>query len=172
VPLGPFLSKNFGSIVSPWVVTLEALQPFRTGSPVQDPEVLPYLKFTGEKSYDINLEVWLQPEGSFAHKICTSNHKYLYWTMAQQLAHHTVNGCNLNVGDLCASGTISGPDPGSYGSMLEICWNGTKPLELSGGVSRSFIEDNDSISMKAFAEKDGLRIGFGECITKVLPAKP
>ena len=171
VPLGPFLSKNFGSVVSPWVVTMEALQPFKTAGPVQETEVLPYLKFSGDKSYDIKLEVCLQPEGDVPQEICESNHKYLYWNISQQLAHHTVNGCNLNIGDLCASGTISGPEPGSFGSMLEICWNGSKPLVLNDGKTRTFIDDKDTIIMKAFAVKDGLRIGFGECATTILPAK-
>ena len=171
VPLGPFLAKNFGSIISPWIVTLEALDPFRVDTPTQDPEVLPYLKYTGKKSYDIHLEVLIQPENGSENKVCHSNFKYMYWNMAQQLAHHTVNGCNVNVGDMMASGTISGPTPESYGSMLELSWKGTKPLKLSDGSERKFILDNDTIIMRGYCKNNVVRIGFGDCITKVLPAK-
>lgn len=170
VPLGPFLSKSFGSVISPWVVTLDALEPFRTSGPVQDVEVLPYLKYKGKKSFDINLEVLMQPQGSDAITVCRSNTKHLYWNMSQQLAHHTVNGCNINVGDMYASGTISGPTPDSFGSLLELTWKGTKPLAFPGGITRKFIEDHDTVIMHAFAEKDGLRVGFGEAVTKILPA--
>ncbi len=171
VPLGPFLGKNFGSVISPWIVTLDALEPFRTEGPKQDPKVLPYLEFEGKKNYDINLEVFIQPEGKKESKVSKSNFKYMYWNMCQQLAHQTVNGCNINVGDMYGSGTISGPTPDSYGSMLELSWKGTKPVKLNDGSERKFIQDNDTIIMKGFGEKDGLRIGFGECVTKVLPAK-
>ena len=170
VPLGPFLAKNFGSSVSPWVVTLEALEPFRTSSPAQDPEVLDYLKFEGDKNYDIQLEVLLQPENGEENVIAKSNFKFMYWNMAQQLAHHTVNGCNVEVGDLYASGTISGKDEKSYGSMLELTWRGTKPLQLKDGSERKFINDNDTIIMRGFSEKDGKRVGFGEVSGKILPA--
>ncbi len=171
VPLGPFLAKNFGSSISPWVVTLEALEPFRTASPVQDPEVLDYLKFEGDKNYDINLEVYLQPENGEENLISESNYKYMYWNMTQQLAHHTVNGCNLEVGDIYASGTISGSDPKSFGSMLELTWRGQNPITLNNGQERKFIEDNDTVIMKAWAEKDGVRVGFGEVSGKIIPAK-
>ncbi|MBB4807770.1 fumarylacetoacetase [Chryseobacterium defluvii] len=171
VPLGPFLAKNFGSSVSPWVVTLEALEPFRTSSPVQEPEVLDYLKFEGDKNYDINLEVYIQPENGEENLICESNYKHMYWNMTQQLAHHTVNGCNVEVGDLYASGTISGSDPKSFGSMLELTWRGQNPLQLSNGQERKFIEDNDTVIMKAWAEKDGVRVGFGEVSGKIIPTK-
>lgn len=171
VPLGPFLAKNFGSSISPWVVTLEALEPFRTASPVQDPEVLDYLKFEGDKNYDINLEVYLQPENGEENLISESNYKYMYWNMTQQLAHHTVNGCNLEVGDIYASGTISGSDPKSFGSMLELTWRGQNPITLNNGEERKFIEDNDTVTMKAWAEKDGVRVGFGEVSGKIIPAK-
>lgn len=171
VPLGPFLGKNFGSTVSPWVVTLEALEPFRTKSPKQVPEVLNYLKFNGDKNFDINLEVYLKPENGEDNLISQSNFKYMYWNMAQQLAHHTVNGCNVEVGDLYASGTISGKDKTSYGSMLELTWRGTNPLTLKDGSERKFINDNDTITMKGWAEKDGVRVGFGEVSGKILPAK-
>jgi len=172
VPLGPFLSKNFGSIISPWIVTLDALEPFRIAGPVQEPAVLPYLQFSGKKNFDINLEVWVKPEGIDEKRVCLSNYSNLYWNIAQQLAHHTVNGCNMNVGDLCASGTISGPQPGSFGSLLELTWNGKNPIDYGDGKERYFLEDNDIVSMKAYAEKDGLRIGFGECVTRILPATP
>lgn len=171
VPLGPFLAKNFASSLSPWIVTLDALQPFKVAGPEQDPKVLSYLEFSGDKSYDINLQVYLQPEGSEENLICESNFKYMYWNMAQQLAHHTVNGCNIRCGDLMGSGTISGPTPNSYGSMLELAWKGTKPLKMSDGTERKFIQDNDTVIMRGYSEKNGVRIGFGEVSTKVLPAK-
>lgn len=171
VPLGPFLGKNFGSVVSPWIVTLDALEPYRTAGPTQEPKVLPYLEYTGDKNYDINLEVFIKPEQGEENKVCRSNYKYLYWNMCQQLAHHTVNGCNINVGDLYASGTISGPTPDSYGSMLEISWKGTRPLKLSDGSERKFINDNDTIIMRGYCDNGTSRIGFGECITTVMPVK-
>ena len=171
VPLGPFLAKNFGSSVSPWVVTLEALEPFRTSSPTQDPEVLEYLKFEGDKNYDINLEVYIQPGNGEQNLISESNYKHMYWNMAQQLAHHTVNGCNVEVGDMYASGTISGSDPKSFGSMLELTWRGQNPITLSNGEERKFINDNDTVTMKAWAEKEGIRVGFGEVSGKIIPAK-
>ena len=170
VPLGPFLGKNFGSSVSPWVVTLEALNRFRTVSPVQEPEVLDYLEFDGDKNYDINLEVYIQPENGTETLISQSNYKYMYWNMAQQLAHHTVNGCNVEVGDMYASGTISGENPRSFGSMLELTWRGQNPLELDNDGERKFIEDNDTVIMRGYAEKDGIRVGFGEVTGKILPA--
>lgn len=171
VPLGPFLAKNFGSSISPWIVTLDALEPYKVPGPKQDPKVLNYLEYSGDKSYDINLQVYLQPNNGEENLICQSNYKHMYWNMAQQLAHHTVNGCNIRCGDMLASGTISGDQPNSYGSMLELSWNGTKPLKLSDGSERSFIEDNDTVIMRGYAKKNGVRIGFGEVITKILPAK-
>lgn len=170
VPLGPFLAKNFASTISPWIVTLDALEPFRVASPKQKPEVLDYLKFKGKKNYDINLEVYLQTEKGKETLICQSNFKFMYWNMCQQLAHHTIGGCNVRIGDLCASGTISGEAPNSYGSMLELTWRGTKPLTLKDGSERKFIEDNDTVIIRGFGEKDGIRIGFGECVGKILPA--
>jgi len=171
VPLGPFLAKNFASSISAWIVTLDALEPYKVDGPVQDPEVLPYLKYEGQKSYDIHLEVLIQPENGEESKVCTSNFKYMYWNMVQQLAHHTVNGCNVRSGDLMGSGTISGPTPDSYGSMLELSWKGTKPVPMSDGSERKFINDNDTVIMRGFSSKDGVRIGFGEVVSKVLPAK-
>ncbi|RAV98799.1 fumarylacetoacetase [Pseudochryseolinea flava] len=168
VPLGPFLSKNFASTISPWIVTLDALEPFRVEGPTQDPPVLPYLTFTGIRNFDIHLEVFVLPKAGKETSISKSNFKYMYWNMAQQLAHHTVNGCNIQVGDLYASGTISGPTPGSYGSLLELSWNGEKPLTLSDGTSRTFLHDNDTLIIRGHAEKNGVRIGFGSCSGKVL----
>ena len=171
VPLGPFLSKNFASSISAWVVTLDALQAYKVAGPEQHPEVLSYLEFEGPKSYDINLEVLIQPENGTENVICESNFKYMYWNMAQQLAHHTVNGCNVRCGDLMGSGTISGPTPNSYGSMLELAWKGTKPLQLNDGTERKFIQDNDTVIMRGYCESNGARIGFGEVAAKILPAK-
>lgn len=170
VPLGPFLAKNFASTASPWVVMLDALEPFRTAGPSQDPTPLPYLKTTGEHSFDLHLEVEIRAENGASAVVSRSNFKYMYWNMAQQLAHHTVNGCNMNIGDLCGSGTISGPTPDSYGSMLELTWRGSKPLQLSDGSERKFINDGDTVTLRGWGEKDGIRIGFGEAAGKVLPA--
>jgi len=172
VPLGPFLAKNFGSVSSPWVVTLDALEPFRVSGPVQDPEVLPYLKYTGYKHLDIHLSVAIQPKDGAETIVSDSNFSHMYWNMNQQLAHHTVNGCNMRCGDLLASGTISGPTEGSFGSMLEIAWKGTKPVALNDGNTRSFIQDEDTVILRGFAEKDGVRIGFGECSGKILASLP
>jgi len=171
VPLGPFLSKNFGSVISPWIVTLEALEPFRTEGPLQEPAVLPYLRFSGKKNFDIGLEVSIRPENAGETTVCRTSFGYMYWNAAQQLAHQTVNGCNINTGDMYASGTISGPDPGSYGSMLELTWQGTKPLTMADGSERKFLADGDTVTMRGFGTREGLRIGFGECVTKILPAK-
>ncbi|WPC35525.1 fumarylacetoacetase [Acinetobacter sp. YWS30-1] len=172
VPLGPFNAKTFASSISPWIVTMEALEPFKISSPVQEPKPLAYLREdNSSNSYDINLSVEIQPENSDqADVICETNFKYMYWSMAQQLAHHTIAGCNVQVGDLMGSGTISGPTPNSYGSLLEITWNATKPLTLSNGEQRTFIQDGDTVIMKGHCEKDGLRIGFGVVSGKILPA--
>ena len=168
VPLGPFLAKSFASSISPWVVTLEALEPFRVAGPKQTPKVLPYLNFNGDKNYDINLEVSIQPEQHKETTVSVSNFKFMYWNMCQQLAHHTSNGCNLNVGDMMASGTISGKDEKSYGSMLELSWAGSKPVDLGSGNSRKFIEDNDTVIIKGYCKKEEVRVGFGEVRTKIL----
>jgi len=170
VPLGPFLAKSFGSVISPWIVTMEALQPFRVEGPKQDPPVLPYLKSEGKDNYDIQLEVSLTPDNGAETTLCRSNYKYLYWSVKQQLAHQTVNGCNIRIGDMYGSGTISGPSPDSYGSMLELSWQGTKPISLNEGGDRKFIHDNDTITMRGHCQNNRLRIGFGECLTKILPA--
>jgi fumarylacetoacetase len=171
VPLGPFLAKNFGTSISPWVVPLEALEPFRVSGPTQDPKPLPYLHSAAPGSFDIHLEVTIQTaKMDRQQRICASNFKHMYWSMTQQLAHHTVNGCNLRPGDLLASGTISGPTPDSYGSLLELAWKGTKPLVLPNGETRTFIQDGDRITMTAWCEGNGYRIGFGEVTGKILPA--
>ncbi|MFD0988880.1 fumarylacetoacetase [Mariniflexile jejuense] len=169
VPLGPFLAKNFASSISPWIVTLDALEPYRVESPKPIKPQLEYLQYKGKKSYDINLEVAIRPSGAKETIVSKSNFKYMYWNMAQQLAHHTVNGCPINSGDMMGSGTISGPTPDSYGSMLELTWNGEKPLKMKDGSERTFINDNDTVIMRGYCEKDGTRIGFGEVSTKLLP---
>lgn len=170
VPLGPFLAKNFASTVSPWVVTLDALEPYRTPGPMQDPEVLPYLKFEGNHNFDIKLQVGIKPEGADETVVSRSNYKHMYWNMVQQLAHHTVNGCNIRCGDMMASGTISGPEEGSYGSMLEIAWKGTKPVQLKDGSTRTFIQDGDTVTLRGYAERQGVRVGFGKCEGKIIGA--
>ena len=171
VPLGPFLGKSFASSISPWVVTMEALDPFRVSGPIQEPNVLDYLKFDGLKNYDINLSVSITPEDSNIESIvCNSNFKYMYWNMNQQIAHHTVNGCNLNVGDMMASGTISGHTKDSYGSMLELSWGGKNLIELKDGSTRTFINDMDTVTMRGYCEKNNIRVGFGEVKSKILPS--
>ena len=163
VPLGPFLGKNFGSSISPWIVTLEALEHLRVAGPHQDPEVLDYLKYEGGSHYDVSLEVEIIPEGASSGQIvCRSNFRHMYWNMRQQLAHHTVNGCNLRAGDMMASGTISGPEKGSFGSMLEISWRGTEPVSMPDGSERKFIQDGDTVVMRAPL--------FGEVSGAILPA--
>ncbi len=170
VPLGPFLGKNFASTISPWVVTLDALEPFRVAGPTQFPHVLPYLAYERDKNFDIILEALLRHEDSADVVVCRTNSKYLYWNVNQQLAHHTVNGCNVQVGDIYASGTISGPSPGSYGSMLELSWNGQKKLPMPDGTERTFLEDGDTVILRGHAQANNIRIGFGECRGKVVGA--
>ncbi|NJW51434.1 fumarylacetoacetase [Salinimicrobium oceani] len=169
VPLGPFLAKNFASSISPWIVTLDALEPFRVESPKPEKELLAYLRSKGKKSFDIELEVFLQPEGGEETRVSKSNFKHMYWNMSQQLAHHTINGCPVVSGDMMGSGTISGPTPDSYGSMLELSWKGEKPIALKDGSTRAFIEDNDTVIMRGYCQKENYRIGFGEVSTKLLP---
>ncbi|KAJ3090246.1 hypothetical protein HK102_004338, partial [Quaeritorhiza haematococci] len=176
VPLGPFLGKNFGTTISPWVVTLDALEPFRVPQPTQDPTPETYLRPTenSRDAFDVNLEVLIKPASADSHHtICRSNLKYMYWTFKQQLAHHTVNGCNMRPGDLCGSGTISGQTPDSYGSLLELSWNGANPID-AGGHERKFILDGDEIVMKGYCEGsvggEKVRVGFGEARGVVLPA--
>ena len=173
VPLGPFLAKNFASSISCWIVTMDALEPFRCESPNQeDPKPLPYLQQNGKHAFDINLQVAITPDNGTENIICNSNLKYMYWTMSQQLAHHAVNGCQINAGDLLGSGTISGPTKDSFGSMLELTWAGQNPLEMNDGTKRTFIQDNDTVIMRGYCKNDQVRIGFGEVSSKLLPAIP
>ena len=170
VPLGPFNSKTFGTSISPWIVTLAALEPFRVAGPAQDPSPLPYLAQSGDHAFDIHLELSLRPRGGEATTICRTNFKHLYWSMAQQLTHHTVSGCNTRVGDLMGSGTISGPTADSRGSLLELAWNGQRPLSLPGGATRSFLEEGDEVIITGWCQGEGYRVGFGEVRGRILPA--
>ena len=171
IPLGPFLAKNFASSMSCWIVTLDALEPFRTAGPIQKPKILSYLEYSGDKHLDLELTVAIQTENGAKKVVTNSNYKHMYWNMNQQLAHHTVNGCNVNCGDILASGTISGPEEGSFGSMLEISWKGTKPVKMPDGSERKFIQDGDSVIFNGRAKNKDFNIGFGELISKVLPPK-
>jgi len=168
VPLGPFLGKNFGSTISPWIVTMEALEPFRTSGPDKITEVLEYLVTEGDKSFDINISASLQSSLGVETEICKTNYKDLYWNPSQQLAHHTVNGCNMNIGDLLASGTISGESPDSFGSLLELSWNGTKPLQLNDGTTRTYLLDGDIVTLRGYAINGEIRVGFGEAIGQIV----
>jgi len=171
VPLGPFNAKTFATTISPWIVTLDALEPFRVAQPVQEPAPLAYLRHEGRHTFDITLEVTLRPQqAKRASTIARTNFRHMYWTMAQQLAHHTVSGCNTRVGDLMGSGTISGPTDDSFGSLLELTWNGNKPLELNEGGTRSFIEDGDELTLLGWCQGDGYRVGFGACAGEIVPA--
>ena len=169
VPLGPFLAKNFASSISPWIVTMDALEPFRVKGPKQEPTPLPYLQQKGKHAYDINLEVYIEPENAKATLVSKSNFKYMYWSMSQQLTHHTSNGCRVNSGDMMGSGTISGPTKDSFGSMLELTWGGKNPIKMNDGSERKFINDNDTVTMKGFCQNSSVRIGFGEVSSKLLP---
>ncbi|KAI9307645.1 fumarylacetoacetase [Cunninghamella echinulata] len=172
VPLGPFLGKNFGTTISPWIVTMDALEPFLVDGPSQaSPEPLPYLKESQPSAYDVKLEVQLKPvESNKFQTVATSNLKYMYWSVTQQLAHHTVNGCNMRVGDMCGTGTLSGPAESEYGSFLELSWNGTKKLALEDGNERVFLEDGDEVNLTGYCDSaEGYRIGFGDCRGKILP---
>lgn len=180
-PLGPFLSKSFASTVSPWLVTLEALAPFRVPfeRPPGDPPPLPHLDSDANRAggaFDIGLEVWLQTRamrerGEPAVRLSRSNFRDAYWTLAQMVAHHTSNGCNLGTGDLLGTGTQSGPAPGQGGSLLELTQGGRQPIALPGGETRTFLEDGDTVVLRAACERPGARrIGFGECAGTVLPA--
>jgi fumarylacetoacetase len=172
VPLGPFNAKTFATTISPWIVTLDALEPFRVAQPVQQPQPLDYLRHDGAHAFDIELEVRMRPRtAGTATTIARTNFRHMYWTMAQQLAHHTVSGCNTRVGDLMGSGTISGPTADSYGSLLELTWNGKQPLELKEGGTRTFIEDGDELTLAGWCQGDGYRVGFGVCVGEVLPAR-
>ena len=172
VPLGPFQAKAFATSISPWVVTREALEPFCLPGPAQDPVPLPYLQQKLPHNYDLELEVALRAGGmNEAQNICRTNFKYMYWSSVQQLVHHASSGCAMNVGDLLGSGTISGPQKEQRGSLLEISWNGSEPLELSGGVKRTFLEDGDSLVMRGWCQGDGFRVGFGEVEGTIVAAE-
>jgi fumarylacetoacetase len=172
VPLGPFQAKAFATSISPWIVTREALEPFRVQGPEQHPAPLPYLRQARSNNYDLELDVGLRAAGlNEAQTICRTNFKYMYWSSVQQLVHHASSGCAMNVGDLLGSGTISGPEKHQRGSLLEIGWNGTEPLELRGGITRSFLEDGDSLAMRGWCQGDGYRVGFGEVEGTILAAE-
>lgn len=171
-PLGPFLAKNFATTISPWIVTFEALNEFKTKNHVQDPAPLPYLRHEDNFNFDIQLEIEYKPSQLNASKtICISNFKHLYWTVKQMVAHHTVTGCNLNPGDLFGTGTISGPEESTYGSMMELTWKGTKPIKFEDKVTRTYIEDGDEVIMRGYCSGEGYRVGFGDCSGLVLPSK-
>jgi fumarylacetoacetase len=171
VPLGPFQGKAFATSISPWVVTREALEPFRLDGPRQDPAPLPYLRQVKPNNYDLELEVGLRAASmNEALRICHTNFKYMYWSSVQQLVHHASCGCAMNVGDLLGSGTISGPEKSQRGSLLEISWNATEPIELASGIVRTFLEDGDSLVMRGWCQGDGFRVGFGEVEGTILPA--
>ena len=168
VPLGPFLGKSFNSSISPWIVTLDALEPFRIAGEKQEPEVLDYLKFNGNKNFDVQLEVQIKSLKSDPTTVSKSNFKYMYWNMAQQLTHHAINGCNIKAGDLMASGTISGPNKSEFGSMLEISWAGKESICLNNGEERKFLEDGDTVIMKGYSQNEDVRIGFGQLRNKII----
>jgi fumarylacetoacetase len=171
VPLGPFQGKAFATSISPWVVTREALEPFRLDGPRQDPPPLPYLRQVQPNNYDLDLEVGLRAASmNEALRICQTNFKYMYWSSVQQLVHHACCGCAMNVGDLLGSGTISGPEKSQRGSLLEISWNATEPIELASGIVRTFLEDGDSLVMRGWCQGEGYRVGFGEVEGTILPA--
>ncbi|KAK3152410.1 hypothetical protein QOZ80_2BG0158520 [Eleusine coracana subsp. coracana] len=172
IPLGPFLGKSFGTTISPWIVTLDALKPFTCEAPKQEPEPLPYLAERNHINYDISLEVLIKPKGqNDASVVAKTNFKNLYWTVTQQLAHHTVNGCNMSPGDIFATGTLSGPEPESLGCLLELTWNGQKEIQV-GNSTRKFLEDGDEVILTGCCKGEGYSIGFGACTGKVLPALP
>lgn len=172
--MGPFSSKNFATTVSPWIVTLDALEPFLVPNVVQNPEPFDYLKDTQPGTYDIQLEVHLKTREMKTYAtISRTNFKYMYWNMKQQLAHHTISGCNMRPGDLCGSGTISGPSEDSYGSLLELTWKGTKSLKVTEGIERKFLQDGDTVNITGYAQGEGYRIGFGDCSGTIsLPLNP
>ena len=173
VPLGPFLAKNFASTISPWIVTPEALAPFKCELPKQEPEVLPYLQDKDLSSYDVNLTVSIKtPKMDDWHPLAVSNMKYLYYSVAQTITHHSVTGCNMSTGDMLGSGTISGPEKSGYGSMVELCWGGKEPIALPTGEERKFLLDGDEVNMQGVCKGNGYTIGFGDCRGKVMPSRP
>ncbi|KAK0045629.1 fumarylacetoacetase [Biomphalaria pfeifferi] len=171
VPLGPFLAKNLGTTISPWVVTMDALKPFIVPNSEQNPTPLPYLRHSDNYNFDIKLDVSIFAEGMTKPAVISqSNFQNMYWTMKQQLVHHTITGCNINPGDLMGSGTISGLTPTSLGSMLELCWKGTRTVDLGNGITRKFLQDGDEVIFRGYCETEGYRLGFGTCTGKILPA--
>jgi fumarylacetoacetase len=170
VPLGPFLGKSFGTTISPWVLTLEALEPFRVPGPPQEPPPLPYLESAEPGAYDLDLEIWMEPRGAAPARVAAVNFRTLYWSVFQQLVHQTSNGATVRPGDLLASGTVSGSGPGSYGSLLELTWKGTTPLRFGGDVTRTFLQDGDRVVLRGTGTRPGVRAGFGECAGTILPA--
>ena len=168
-PLGPFLAKNFATSISPWIITMDALEPFRTKGPTQEPAPFPYLQQKGKNNFDIKLRVAIQPEGAEETIVTKSNFKYMYWSMSQQLAHHASNGCRINSGDMMGSGTVSGPTSDSFGSMLELTWGGKNPIKLNDGTERKFINDGDTVIFRGYCKNNDIRIGFGEVSSKLLP---
>jgi fumarylacetoacetase len=171
IPLGPFNSKTFATSISPWIVTMEALEPFRVDGPIQNPPPLPYLETSGPQAYDIALQASLAPAGSAATTVSRTNLRTLYWSIAQQLAHHTVSGCNTRIGDLMGSGTISGTSPDSCGSLLEITRNGAHRLRLSDGSERAFLEDDDEVILTGWGQAKDYRVGFGEVRGRIVAAR-
>lgn len=170
VPLGPFLGKSFASTISPWIVTMDALEPFRCESPKQEVKPLPYLQQNKtNNSFDVKLQASLKTLNGDINVLSETNFKYMYWTMNQQLTHHTVNGCNVRAGDLMGSGTISGPTKNSFGSMLELTWGGKEPITLKDGTTRTFFNDGDNVILRGYCENKNVRIGFGKCTGKILP---
>jgi fumarylacetoacetase len=162
-PLGPFLGKSFATSISPWIVTMDALQPFKVEGPEQDPKPLPYLRQTGKNNYDIHLSASIKPKGKQEAVVTETNLKYMYWSIYQQLAHQASNGCNICTADIYGSGTISGPEKGSFGSMLEITWNGKEPIKMKDGTDRKFLKNGDTVILRGYCKNDKVRIGFGEC---------
>ncbi|MFG6499818.1 fumarylacetoacetase [Sulfitobacter sp. 1A13191] len=169
-PLGPFQAKAFATSISPWIVTRDALEPFRTATPAREKDLLPYLRESKPGLYDIDLSVMLQPEGGEAEEIARTNYREMYYSAAQQLTHHASSGCAMNAGDLLGSGTISGPEKSQRGSLLELSWGGKEPVTLADGSTRSFVEDGDTLTLTGHAQGDGFRVGFGRCTGKVRPA--
>ncbi len=169
-PLGPFQAKAFATSISPWIVTRDALEPFRTSTPEREKDLLPYLRESKPGLYDIDLSVLLQPEGGGAEEIARTNYREMYYSAAQQLTHHASSGCAMNAGDLLGSGTISGPEKSQRGSLLELSWGGKEPITLADGSSRSFVEDGDTLTLTGHAQGDGFRVGFGSCTGTIRPA--
>jgi fumarylacetoacetase len=169
-PLGPFQAKAFATSISPWIVTRAALEPFRTSTPEREFDLLPYLLEPGPMLYDIDLSVVIEPAGGSPETLATTNYNEMYYSAAQQLAHHASSGCAMNAGDLLGSGTISGPEKSQRGSLLELSWGGKEPITLADGTTRSFLEDGDTMTLTGHAQGEGYKIGFGTCVGTIAPA--